>query len=176
MLVADKLVGTVAGLARLAVQKGVGKACDVTCGYPRLRIHDYCRVKTDVVRALLNEFFEPRLLDVVFELHPERSVIPGVGKASVYLAARVDIASRLAEVYDHIKCFFAVFHLLLLHSRGRLPRNYIIGQSPNFLIILNMSFNVNLSFFSFSHIVVGFTMMQLEIKPVIYIEFRSSAH
>ena len=92
-----------------------------------MRIHYYGGVKADVVGALLNELLEPRLFNVVLELHAERTVIPGVGKAAVYLAARVDIASRLAEVYDHIKCFFAVFHLNLLHSRGRLPRNNLLG-------------------------------------------------
>ena len=110
MLFADQLVRAVPGLAGLAVEQRVGEAGDVAGRDPRLRIHDNGRVKTDVVRAFLHEFLEPRLFDVVFELNAERAVVPAVCQTAVDLGTGEHITTVLAEIDDHIKGLFALFH------------------------------------------------------------------
>ena len=122
-LLADELVGAVTRLARLAVQQGIGEAGDVPGRDPRLGVHDDRRVQTDVVRALLHELLEPRLFDVVLELHAQRAVVPGVGKTAVDLAAGEDEAAVFAQVDDGIEIFLAVFHggtpfFFKMHSKG----------------------------------------------------------
>ena len=110
MLFADELVSAVAGLARLAVEQRVGEAGHMAGRDPRLRIHDNGRIETDVVRAFLHEFLEPRLFDVVLELHAERTVVPAVGQTAVYFRPRKDKAAALAERDDLIHGFFRAFH------------------------------------------------------------------
>ena len=77
---------------------------------PGLRVHDDGSVETDVVRALLHEFLEPCLFDVVFELHTERTVVPAVCQTAVDFAAGEDKAAVFAEVDDHIEGLFGIFH------------------------------------------------------------------
>ena len=59
----------------------------------------------------LDKFFQPSLFDVVFELNAERTVVPAVGETAIDFAAGEDITAALAEIDNHIKRFFAVFHL-----------------------------------------------------------------
>ena len=110
MLVADQLVGAMTRLARLAVEQRVGEAGDVTGCDPGLRVHDDGSVETDVVGALLHEFLEPCLFDIVFELHTERTVVPAVCQTAVDFAAGEDKAAVFAEVDDHIEGLFGIFH------------------------------------------------------------------
>ena len=110
MLFADELVGAVAGLARLAVEQRVGEAGHMAGRDPRLRIHDNGRIETDVVRAFLHEFLEPRLFDVVLELNAERAVVPAVGQAAVNFGACKDKAAVFAKGNDLVHGLFAVFH------------------------------------------------------------------
>ena len=56
---------------------------------PCLWVHEDSGVKTYVVLVLLNELFEPCLLDVVFELNAQRTVVPCISKTAVDLGARV---------------------------------------------------------------------------------------
>ena len=108
--VADELVGSVSCLAGLAVEQGVGEAGDVAGGDPGLGVHEDGGVEADVVLALLHELLEPCLLHVVLELHAEGTVVPGVCKPAVDLAARVYKAAVLAQRYDFVHCLFVVFH------------------------------------------------------------------
>ena len=85
-------------------------------GDPGLGIHDDRRVEPDVVGAFLHEFLEPGLLHVVFELNAQRAVVPAVGESAVNLAAGEDKAAVFAEIHDHVKGLFAVFHGLTLLS------------------------------------------------------------
>ena len=100
VLLADELVGTVAGLAGLAVEQGVGEAGHMTGGYPGLGVHDDGCVKTDIVGALLNELLQPCLLDIVFELDAERAIVPAVCKTAVDLTAGIDISAVFAQGND----------------------------------------------------------------------------
>ena len=108
--VADELVGPVPGLAGLAVQQGVGKARHVAGGDPSLGVHDDGGVQAHVVGGLLDELLPPGLLHVVFELHAQGAVVPGVGQAAVNFTAGIDDAPALAEIDDHLHGLFAVFH------------------------------------------------------------------
>ena len=114
VLLADELVGAVTRAAGLAVEQRVGKARNVAGRDPRLRVHDDGGVETDVIGALLHELLEPRLLDVVLELHAERTVVPGVGKAAVNFASGVDKAAVLAERYDLVHGFLVMIHISFL--------------------------------------------------------------
>ena len=119
VLVADELVGAVAGLAGAAVQQGVREAGHVAGGDPGLGVHDNGGIEAHVVGALLHEFFQPCLFDVVLELDAQRAVVPAVGQTAVDLRAGEDIAPVLAEIDDHIKGLFALFHCkYILSVRG----------------------------------------------------------
>ncbi len=110
VLLADELVGAVAGLAGAAVQQRVREAGDVAGGHPGLRVHDDGGIEPDVIGALLHEFFQPCLFDVVLELDAQRAVVPAVGKTAVDLGTGEHITTVLAEIDDHIKGLFALFH------------------------------------------------------------------
>ena len=110
MLGGNELVGTVAGLAGLAVEQRVGEAGHMAGRDPRLRIHDDRGVQTDVVGAFLHEFLEPRLFDVVLEFYAKRAVVPAVGQTAVYFRPRKNKAAALAERDDLIHGFFRAFH------------------------------------------------------------------
>ena len=100
------------GFALLAVHQRVRKAAEVSRGDPGLRIHQNGGVKSHVVFVFLNELFEPCLLDVVFERHAQRTVVPGVGESAVDLAARIHKASALAQRNDFFHCFLSVVHII----------------------------------------------------------------
>ena len=106
----DELVRPLPGAAALAVHQRIGEVAHMTGGDPGLGVHQDGGVQTHVVIGLLYELFQPRLLDVIFELHTQRAVVPGVGKAAVDLGAGIDEAPVLAEVYNHVQGFFTVFH------------------------------------------------------------------
>ena len=137
MFLADELVGSVAGLAGLAVEQRIGEAGDVAGGDPGLGVHDDGRVEADVVLALLYELLEPCLLHVVLELHAERAVVPGVGQAAVDFAARVDEAAILAQGDDFVHCLFVVFHFFFSSfptagCRGDLLTLYAVAREALF--------------------------------------------
>jgi len=119
VLVADELVGPVAGLAGAAVQQRVREAGNVAGGDPGLGVHEDGGIEAHVVGALLHELFQPCLFDVVLELDAQRAVVPAVGQTAVDLRAGEDIAPVLAEIDDHIKGLFALFHCkYILSVRG----------------------------------------------------------
>ena len=127
VLVPDQLVGTVACLAGAAVQQRVGEAGDVAGGDPSLGVHDDGRIQTNVVRAFLHEFLQPSLLDVVLELNAQRAVVPAVCKAAVDLGTGENITTVLAEIDDHIKGLFALFHCNnILSVRGWLAVSCVL--------------------------------------------------
>ena len=119
VLVADELVGAVAGLAGAAVQQRVREAGHMAGGDPGLGVHENGGIEAHVVGALLHELFQPCLFDVVLELDAQRAVVPAVGQTAVDLRAGEDIAPVLAEIDDHIKGLFALFHCkYILSVRG----------------------------------------------------------
>ena len=110
MLVANELVGTMPGLAGLAVEQRIGEACHMAGRDPGLRVHDDGSVETDVVRAFLDELLEPGFFDIVLELYAERAIVPAVGKTAVNFAACEDKAAVFAQGHDHVQRFFGIFH------------------------------------------------------------------
>ena len=108
--VLDDLVGAEALVALAAVHQRVGEAAEVTACHPGLRVHQDRGVKADVVGVLLHELLPPGVLDVLFELGAEGTVVPGVGKAAVDLAAGEDKAAVFAQRDDLVHRLFGVFH------------------------------------------------------------------
>ena len=127
VLVADELVGTVTCLAGAAVQQRVREARHVTGGDPGLRIHDDGCIQAHVVGAFLHELLQPCFLDVVLELDAQRAVIPAVGKTAIDLRTGEHVTTVLAEVDDHIKGLFALFHCNnILSVRGWLAVSCVV--------------------------------------------------
>ena len=119
VLLADELIGAMAGLAGAAVQQGVREAGNVAGRHPGLGVHDDGGVEADVVGAFLHELFQPCLLDIVLELDAQRAVVPAIGQTAVDLRAGEHITTVLAEIDDHIKGLFALFHCkYILSVRG----------------------------------------------------------
>ena len=106
----NDLVRTEALLALLAVHQGIGEAAHMAGGHPNLGVHQNGRVQTHVVGILLDEFFPPGPFDIVFQLHAQRTVVPGVGQAAVDLAAGKDKAPALAQGNDLIHRFICRIH------------------------------------------------------------------
>ena len=79
-------------------------------GHPGLRIHQNGAVESDVGVAFLDELFPPGALDVVFELGPERAVVPCVGQAAVDFGAWEYIAAPLAQRHNFVHGLFGIFH------------------------------------------------------------------
>ena len=122
----DELVGAVAHLAGLAVDERVIERRHVAGSHPDLRVHEDSGVEPDVVGVFLHELLPPRALDVVFQLHAERAVVPGVGEAAVDLGTGVHKAAVLAQGDDLVHGFFGVFHCfssLLRQWRWRKPND-----------------------------------------------------
>ena len=78
--------------------------------HPHLGVHQNGGVHAHVSGGLLHKLLPPGLFHVVFKLHAQGAVVPGVGKPAVNLAAGEDKAPGLAEVDDGIHSFFACFH------------------------------------------------------------------
>src|SRR3989339_1485951 len=84
----EQFVSPMASFAFFAVYQWVGKSSYMARRFPGLWIHENSRIKTHDVFTLLDKIFPPYFFDVVFELHSDRTVVPGVGKAAVYFRAR----------------------------------------------------------------------------------------
>ena len=106
----DDLVGAEAFLTLLAVHQGVGEAAHVAGGHPHLGIHQNGGVQAHVVGVLLNELLPPCLFHIVFQLHTQGTVVPGVGQSAVDLAAGENEAPALTQVDDLLHGLFGVFH------------------------------------------------------------------
>ena len=111
--VLDELVGAEALLALLAVHQGIGEACQMTAGHPRLGVHEDGGVLPHVVGVFLHELLPPGLLDVVLQLHAQGAVVPCVGKAAVDFGACKDDAAVFAQRHDLIHGLFGVFHVIV---------------------------------------------------------------
>ena len=108
--VLDKLIGTVAGFAAFAVHEGVGEVAYVAGGDPHLGIHQDGGIQAHIVGAFLDEFLPPGALDVIFQLHAQGAVIPGIGQSAIYVGAGENKAPSLAQSDDFFHGFFRVLH------------------------------------------------------------------
>ena len=114
--VLDEVVGTVSGLAGLAVHERVREAAQMTGSHPCLRIHDDGSVQSHIIRGFLHELLPPGTLDVVLQLYTQRAVVPGVCQTAVNFRTRVYKAAGLTEVYDFIHALLFIgqhFQILL---------------------------------------------------------------
>ena len=101
----DKIVGAMAGFARLAVHKRIGKTTDMSAGLPSGGVHNDCAVKTYVVGAFDDEFFPPSLFDVVFHCNTEGAVVPRIGKTAVNLAAGIYETAVFRKRDEFVHCY-----------------------------------------------------------------------
>ena len=109
-IVLDEVVRAVTGLAGLAVHERIGEAADVPGRLPDGGVHQDGAVHADVVGAFGDELLPPSRLDVVFERHAERTVVPGVGEPAVDLAAGEDEPAVFAESHQLVHSEFC--HIL----------------------------------------------------------------
>ncbi len=107
----DYLIGAEALMAFAAVHQGIRKTAQVPGRHPRLRIHEDRGVQPDVIGIFLHKLLPPRALDVVFQFHAERTVIPRVGKPAVYFRSGENKAPRLAQRNDLVHCLSRIVHL-----------------------------------------------------------------
>ena len=130
MLLTDQLIGTVAGLAGTAVQQGVREAGNVAGGHPGLGVHNDSGIQAHIVGALLDKLLQPCFLDVVLELNAQGTVVPAVGKTAIDLRTGEHVTTVLAEIDDHIKGLFALFHCNnILSVRGWLAVSCVLFRA-----------------------------------------------
>ena len=126
--VLDELVGSVACLAGSAVDQRIAESAYVSRRDPCLRIHQYSSVESDIESGFPDELLSPCVLDVVLELDPQRTEVPCVGKSSVDLRSREDVAPVLTESYD------------LLHGNGSVGNGYVFFIDWHLLKLLVLEF------------------------------------
>ena len=129
-----EIIRAVTGFTALTIHQGIGETAKVTRSLPSTRIHQDCTIHARVVRVFLNEFFPPSFLDVVFQLHAQRTVVPRVRKPAVDFAAGENEASVLAkgnEFFHRYRSFFSHSALLTTHLRNLIRFiSYIIQCFP----------------------------------------------
>ena len=86
-----------AGFAGLAVHEGVGEAAEMPRSLPCARIHQNGAIYARIMGIFLYEFFPPRLFDVIFQLHAQRTVVPGIGETAVNFASGKNEAPVFAK-------------------------------------------------------------------------------
>ena len=107
----DQLVGAMTAFAVPAIHQRVGESAHMAGSHPHLPVHQDGAVQPDIGGAFLNEFLPPCALDVVFQLHAQRAVIPGVGETAVDIRAGIDEAAALTERDDFLHGFVRVVHV-----------------------------------------------------------------
>ena len=130
--VVDQIVRPEAHFALLAVQQGVGEALHMAAGLPDPGVHEDVRVHLVAVAPLLDEALAPGVLHVVLEPRAQRAVVPGVGKATVNLAAGEDEAAVFAQGDDLVHGFFGVVHHVRSFPAAGCRRDEIVGKASAF--------------------------------------------
>ena len=134
-VILDQLVGPKTLMTLPAIHERIGEAAQMAACYPGLRIHQNSAVHAHIIRILLYEFLPPGLFHIVFQLHTQIAVIPGVCQAPIDLRAGIHEPSGLCQRYDLFHCLFhnissshsaaAAAHLLL-----HLIRMYTVPSAP----------------------------------------------
>ena len=83
--------------ALYALDERILEALDVSRGFPRFRIHEYRRVESVHILAVLHEHAPPDIFYVVLELNAQGPVIPRTCEAAVYLGALIDEPATFGE-------------------------------------------------------------------------------
>jgi hypothetical protein len=97
-----EVVGAEPLVAGEALGERVGELLDVPGGLPDLAGQDDRGVEADHVLAPAHHGLPPLPLDVVLELHAERTVVVGGSGPAVDLAGREDDAARLCQADDGV--------------------------------------------------------------------------
>ena len=120
-IILNQLVRTVTAAAHLAIHQRIGKAAEMSGCNPCLRIHNNRAVQSDVIFTFLYKLFPPCALDIVFEFHTERTVVPGIGKPAVNFGAGENKTAVFAQRHDFVHCLLCMIHssLLLLYRSAR---------------------------------------------------------
>ena len=93
----NQLVRAETSLASLAIHQRIVEAAHMPGSHPHFAVHQNRAVHARVVGIFLHEFAPPGALDVVFEFHAQRAIIPGVGQAAVNFGACEDEAPVFAQ-------------------------------------------------------------------------------
>src|SRR5215472_15543757 len=99
----DQMVGAEPPVTGQALGERVDELRDMAAGLPDLAGQDHAGVQADDVVALGDHRLPPLALDVVLDLHAERTVVPGRPQAAVDLAGRVDDPPSLAQADDGLQ-------------------------------------------------------------------------
>ena len=100
VVILNQLVGAMPAFTVPAIHQRIGKPAHMTGGDPYFPVHQDGAVQPDIGGAFLDELLPPGALNVVFQLHSQWAVIPGVGQAAVDIRAGIDKAAALAERND----------------------------------------------------------------------------
>ena len=106
IVVLDEVIRTVTRLAALAVHQGIGETAHVTRRDPHVGVHQDRAVETDVQVILGHELLPPSFLDIVFQLHAERAVVPSIRETAVDFAAGIYEAASLCESGEFVHSEF----------------------------------------------------------------------
>mmetsp|Transcript_13127 Transcript_13127/g.37407 ORF Transcript_13127/g.37407 Transcript_13127/m.37407 type:complete len:390 (-) Transcript_13127:301-1470(-) len=97
---AEQLIGTVTELGLLAVHHGIRETIEMARTLPRRGIVNDGAVQSHNVLPPGNKVPPPRILDILLQFGPERSVVEESGKSVVNFRRGEDDAAPLAQRYD----------------------------------------------------------------------------
>ena len=98
----NEVVGTVALTGVAGFHQRVGEYFNVTGRYPDLAWLDDGGIDTHDVCAGLDHVAPPLALDVLFQFHTKRAVVPRGAGTAVNFTCLVDQAAALTQVYNGI--------------------------------------------------------------------------
>src|SRR5690606_23314775 len=110
--------------------------------------------------------FPPEIFDIVLESYPERPVIEGSGKSSVYFRTRIYKAPSLCERDYIFHQIFLFFH----HYRTTISSPWINAGSPESLVVRVGFVRVTVSFVASSVPVKTMLVTRLGAVPICAIE------
>ena len=127
-VVFDQFVRAETLMTLLTVHQRIGESSQMAGRHPGLRVHQNRAVHAHIVGRLLDKFLPPGFFYVIFQLHTQISIIPGIGKASVNLGTGIYKSSGLGQSHN---LFHRLFHCLFLLNF--LTSNFIIPFNNPFV-------------------------------------------
>ena len=108
-IILDQLIRAEPFMTLTAVHQGIREAAEMSACHPGLGIHQNGTVHTHIITVPRDELLPPGLLHIIFQLHAQVTVIPGIRKTAVNLGAGIHKASRLGKRHNFFHCFFHNF-------------------------------------------------------------------
>ena len=124
--VLDELVCTETLMTLFTVHQRIRKTAQMTGCHPGLWIHKDGAVYTYVVGVFHDEFFPPCAFYVVFQLHTQVSIVPGVCQSAVDLGTRINKTSGFCKCHNFVHCFFHVLSVSFIHIKCKPVRLYFL--------------------------------------------------